>query len=136
MLWHDMQDKALLSGATVENADLLAGCLAVLTAEARRLGLRRDVALRLLCDAPARIAAAMEKGPDALVVWRLDREAPSALVSGDDGRLGRFMARANDDGAGIIGLNPAKIAAALAATSGAGLPVSAKVGGRCDRAYH
>ncbi|MFT3689157.1 hypothetical protein [Paenirhodobacter sp.] len=137
MLRHDVQDMASPEGATAENSDIVAGCLAALIAQTRRLGLRQDVAFRLLCDAPGRIAAALSKGPDALVVWRLDAEAPTALVSTDDGRLGRFVARANEAGAGILGLNPAKIAAALAATSGAGMPVApAKVGGCHDRAYH
>lgn len=137
MLRHDMEELAPPSGVTAESADVIAGCLAVLVAEVHRLGLRQELAFGLLCDAPGRIAAALSKGPDALVVWRLDREAPTALVSTDDGRLGRFVARANDAGAGIVGLNPAKIAAALAATLGAGLPAApAKVGGCSDRAYH
>lgn len=108
----------------VEQADILAGCLAVLVAESRRLGLRRDLALRLLCDAPARISEALSKGPGALVVYRLDKMAPVDLVTDDEGRLRRFVARADDVGAGLIGLNPSRIAAALTATSGAGLALN------------
>lgn len=136
MLRHD--EKATPSGALAEHSDIVAGCLAVLIAETRRLGLRRDLAFRLLCDAPARITDALSKGPGALVVWRLDKAAPVALVTEDEGRLQRFVARADDVGAGVIGLNPARIAAALAATSGAGLNLTpAKIGGQVhDRSIH
>lgn len=121
-----------------EHADIVAGCIAALLVETRRLGLRRDIALRLLCDAPARISEALSKGPGALVVYRLDKVAPVGLVTDDEGRLQRFVARADDVGAGLIGLNPSRIAAALAATSGAGLSLKpAKIGGQAhDRALH
>ena len=135
MLRHE--DKAMPSGGSAEQADIVAGCLAVLIAETRRLGLRRDLAFRLLCDAPGRITDALSKGPGALVVWRLDKAAPVALVTEDEGRLQRFVARANDVGAGVLGLNPARIAAALAASGGAGLNLTpAKIGGQYDRALH
>lgn len=135
MLRHE--EKATPSGAPAEQSDIVAGCLAVLIAETRRLGLRRDLAFRLLCDAPGRIADALSKGPGALVVWRLDKAAPVALVTEDEGRLQRFVARADDVGAGVLGLNPARIAAALAASGGAGLnPTPAKIGGQYDRALH
>jgi hypothetical protein len=121
-----------------EHADIVAGCIAALLVETRRLGLRRDLALRLLCDAPARISEALSKGPGALVVYRLDKVAPVGLVTDDEGRLQRFVARADDVGAGLIGLNPSRIAAALAATSGVGLALKpVKIGGQAhDRALH
>lgn len=135
MLRHE--EKATPSGAPAEQSDIVAGCLAVLIAETRRLGLRRDLAFRLLCDAPGRIADALSKGPGALVVWRLDKAAPVSLVTEDEGRLQRFVARADDVGAGMLGLNPARIAAALAASGGAGLNLTpAKIGGQHDRALH
>lgn len=131
MLRHE--EKAAPSGASAEQADILAGCLAVLIAETCRLGLRRELALRLLCDAPARISEALSKGPGALVVYRLDKMAPVGLVTDDEGRLQRFVARADDVGAGLIGLNPSRIAAALTATSGAGLALKpAKIGGQTN----
>lgn len=136
MLRHE--EKATPSGASAEQADILAGCLAVLIAETRRLGLRRDLAFRLLCDAPARITDALSKGPGALVVWRLDKTASVALVTEDEGRLQRFVARADDVGAGVLGLNPARIAAALEVAVGAGLNLTpAKIGGQVhDRSLH
>ena len=130
-----MQRHSMKDPAQPLEADVVAACLAVLIGEIRRLGLSQAAALPLLCDAPRRIAAALLKGPDVLIVWRLDREAPCALVTADDARLGRFVARANDEGAGIVGLNPGRIAAAVAAAFGASLPVlPVKVGG-CH-AYH
>ncbi len=136
MLRHE--EKATPSGASAEQSDIVAGCLAVLIAETRRLGLRRDLAFRLLCDAPGRITDALSKGPGALVVWRLDKTAPVALVTEDEGRLQRFVARADDVGAGVLGLNPARIAAAVAVSGGAGLnPTPAKMGGQVhDRSLH
>lgn len=134
---HEVKRTPPPGAAAVARADVVAGCLAVLIAETRRIGLRQDLAFRLLRDAPARIDDALSKGPRALVVYRLDRAAPVALVSDDEGRLQRFVARADDRGAGVLGLNPARIAAALAQAGGAGLnsaPAPAIAGGQYDRA--
>lgn len=88
----------------------VAACLAILVRELFAAGLKRAAAMDVLRDAPDRIEAALTRGPEALVLYRLDGTTPAGMVSTDDARLNRFVADAERDGAPILGLCPHAVA--------------------------
>lgn len=135
MLRHDVNQNTPPGLVAVDRADVVAACLAVLIRELHGLGLKRKTALEVLRDAPDRIDAALTRGPRALVVYRLDLKAPVGIVSDDDARLAAFTAEAETSGAGLIGLNPYRVAL-LAAQAKAEGCATLKQGGHYDRALH
>lgn len=135
MLRNDVNHKAPPGFVAVDRTDAVAACLAVLIRELHSLGLNRKVALAVLRDAADRIDAALTRGPRALVIYRLDRKAPVGIVSDDDARLATFTADAEASGAGLIGINPYRVAV-LAAQAKAEGCATLKQGGQHDRALH
>lgn len=135
MLRHEVNHKTPPGFVAVDRADVVAACLAVLIRELHSLGLKREVALAVLRDAADRIDAALTRGPRALVLYRLDRKAPVGIVSDDDARLTTFTAEAEASGAGLVGLNPYRVAV-LAAKAKAEGCATLKQGGQYDRALH
>lgn len=135
MLRHEVNQKTPPGFVAVDRADVVAACLAVLIRELHGLGLKREVALAVLRDAADRIDAALTRGPRALVLYRLDRKAPVGIVSDDDARLATFTAEAEASGAGLIGVNPYRVAV-LAAKAKAEGCATVKQGGQYDRALH
>ncbi len=89
---------------------VVAACLAVLVREVHGAGLKSQDSLDLLRDAPDQIAAALSRGPGALVVYRLDRRGARGGVSDSESRLNYFVAVAEQDGAPLFGFCPAAIA--------------------------
>lgn len=134
MLRHDMKQKTPPGFVTVDRADVVAACLAVLVRELHGLGLKREVALALLRDFPDRIEAALTRGPRALILFRLDRKNPASIVSDDDERLERFTAEAEAAGAGLLGLNPYHVA--FLAAKAEGFATLKQGGQHYDRALH
>lgn len=135
MLRHEVNHKTPPGFVAVDRADVVAACLAVLIRELHSLGLKREVALAVLRDAADRIDAALTRGPRALVLYRLDRKAPVGIVSDDDARLATFTAEAEALGAGLVGLNPYRVAV-LAAKAKAEGCATVMQGGQYDRALH
>jgi len=135
MLPHEVNQNAPPEFVAVDRADVVAACLAVLIRELHSLGLKREVALAVLRDAADRIDAALTRGPRALVLYRLDRKAPVGIVSDDDARLATFTAEAEASGAGLIGVNPYRVAVLAAKAKIEGC-ATLKQGGQYDRALH
>ena len=98
------------AAAQFGRSHVVAACLAVLVREVHGAGLETQDALDLLRDAPDKIAAALSRGPGALVVYRLDRRGARGVVSDSESRLNHFVAVAEQDGAPLFGFCPAAIA--------------------------
>lgn len=135
MLRHEVNQENSPGFVAVDRADVVAACLTVLIRKLHSLGLKREVALAVLRDAADRIDTALTRGPRALVLYRLDRKAPVGIVSDDDARLATFTAEAEASGAGLVGLNPYRVAV-LAAKAKAEGYATVKQGGQYDRALH
>lgn len=88
----------------------VAVCLLLLVRELHAAGVKRAAVLDVLRDAPDRIEAALTRGPEALVLYRLDGATPAGMVGTDDDRLNRFVADAEAAGAPLLGLNPSTVA--------------------------
>ena len=65
--------KSAITLADLGRVHVTAACLTILTREVYGAGLETQDALDLLRDAPDKIGAALQRGPSALVVYRLDK---------------------------------------------------------------
>lgn len=89
---------------------VVAACLTVLAREVGHAGMETHEALDLLRDAPDKVEAALTRGPDALVVYRLDPIGARGVVSDSNAKLRRFVAAAEQDNAPLFGFCPAVVA--------------------------
>lgn len=111
-----------LSRAYFERDLVIAACLTVLVREFYAAGLKRRSAMELLRDASDRIDAALTRGSRALVLYRLDKEKPTGIVSDDDQRLHRFERAAYADGVPLTGINPYLVAQVASEATGRPAP--------------
>lgn len=89
---------------------VVAACLTVLAREVGHAGIETQEALDLLRDTPDKVEAALTRGPDALVVYRLDPIGARGIASNNDAKLRRFVAAAEQDNAPLFGFCPAVVA--------------------------
>jgi len=89
---------------------VIAACLTVLAREVGHAGIETQEALDLLRDTPDKVEAALTRGPDALVVYRLAPIGGRGIVSNNDAKLRRFVAAAAQDNAPLFGFCPAVVA--------------------------
>ncbi|WPZ30304.1 hypothetical protein T8A63_04385 [Sulfitobacter sp. OXR-159] len=114
----DQNDKVETDAAT--RADVVAASLAMLVRALYEAGVSQPVAMNCLRNAPDMIEAALTRGAGALIVYRLNPDAPRGIVSDRQVRLEAFTAEARAKNAPLFGLNPhrvARLAAAVRADS-------------------
>ncbi len=99
-------------------ADVVTASLAVLVRAMKDNNVGDEAAMACLRDAPDKIEAALTRGCGALVIYRLDPDAPRGIVGTADTRLAAFVDEARGAGVPVIGLNPDLVAQLALAMGG------------------
>ena len=102
---------ALIGQATKQNrVHVVAASLAMLIREMKIAETPDAVAFRSLAEAPDKIDAALTRGPDALVFYKITGGEVRGIVTEQGDRLEAFARSANAEGASVLCFNPSLIA--------------------------
>lgn len=102
---------ALIGQATKQNRlHVVAASLALLIREMKVAETPDAIAFKSLAEAPDKIDAALARGPEALVFYKITSGEVRGIVTEQGDRLEAFARSANADGASVLCFNPSLIA--------------------------
>ncbi len=102
---------ALIGQATKQNrVHVVAASLALLIREMKVAETPDAIAFKSLAEAPDKIDAALARGPEALVFYKITSGEVRGIVTEQGDRLEAFAQSANADGASVLCFNPSLIA--------------------------
>ncbi len=102
---------ALIGQATKQNRmHVVAASLALLIREMKVAETPDAIAFKTLAEAPDKIEAALTRGPDALVFYKIAEDEVRGIVTDHDDKLETFARTAQAEGASVLCFNPSLIA--------------------------